>query len=319
MDIYMDGVIVLLDVTLLGTAALMPIPDRALTAAVLACAGRSILFDCGEGTQTAARKAGVSLMSADLIALTHYHGDHIFGLPGLLQTLGMQGRTEPLILVGPADIQTELAPIMQLAGWLPYPVTLMEMPPEGLSMNALNSAWPREAALTCRSTEHRVPSQCYAFTLGRPPEFLPQKAKSLGVPVQYWKVLQHGDPVSFDGRTVQPNEVRGLPRKGLKFVFSGDTVACDGLKAAAQDADLLISEATYGENDQAQTAVEHGHMTFAQAARLAAEANVKRLWLAHYSQMIENPADCLGIARQYYPDAVCGEDGMKITLKFDHD
>ena len=175
-----------------------------------------------------------------------------------------------------------------------------------------------EAVLTCQPTEHRVPSQCYAFTLGRPPEFLPQKAKSLGVPVQYWKVLQHGEPVTFDGRAVQPNEVRGLPRKGLKFVFSGDTVACDGLKAAAQDADLLISEATYGENDQAQTALEHGHMTFAQAARLAAEASVKRLWLAHYSQMIETPADYLDNAKQYFPDAVCGEDGMKITLKFDN-
>ena len=308
----------LLDVTLLGTAALMPIPDRALTAAVLACAGRSILFDCGEGTQTAARKAGVSLMNADVIALTHYHGDHIFGLPGLLQTLGVQGRAEPLTIVGPSDIHAELSPIMQLAGWLPYPVTLTEMPPEGLSMNTLNSAWPPEAVLTCQPTEHRVPSQCYAFTLGRPPEFLPQKAKSLGVPVQYWKVLQHGEPVTFDGRAVQPDEVRGLPRKGLKFVFSGDTVACDGLKAAAQDADLLISEATYGENDQAQTALEHGHMTFAQAACLAAEASVKRLWLAHYSQMIETPADYLDNAKQYFPDAVCGEDGMKITLKFDN-
>lgn len=313
----MKGVIYVLDITLLGTAALMPIPERALTAAVLACAGRSILFDCGEGTQTAARKAGVSLMSADLIALTHYHGDHIFGLPGLLQTMGMQGRTEPLTIIGPADIQAELSPIMQLTGWLPYPVTLMELPPEGLQMQTLNSAWPKEAALSCSPTEHRVPSQCYTFTLSRPPEFLPQKAKALGVPVQYWKILQHGEAVSFDGRTVQPNEVRGLPRKGLKFVLSGDTTACDGLKAAAQDADLLISEATYGENEQAETATDHGHMTFAQAARLASETNVKRLWLAHYSQMIENPEDHIENARAYFPDAVCGTDGMKITLKFE--
>ena len=308
----------MLDITLLGTAALLPIPERALTAAVLACAGRSILFDCGEGTQTAARKTGVSLMSADVIALTHYHGDHIFGLPGLLQTLGVQGRAEPLTILGPADIRQELSPIMQLAGWLPYPVILREVPPEGIPMQSVNGSWPSEAVLACRATEHRVPSQCYVFTLGRPPEFLPDRAKALGVPVQYWKLLQHGKAVSFEDRAVQPDDVRGLPRKGLKFVFSGDTVACDGLRFAAQDADLLISEATYGENDQAQTAIEHGHMTFAQAARLAAEANVKRLWLAHYSQMIEMPADYLDNARQYFPDVICGEDGMKITLKFEN-
>ncbi len=306
----------MLDVTLLGTAALLPIPERALTAAVLACAGRCILFDCGEGTQTAARKAGVSLMNADVIALTHYHGDHIFGLPGLMQTLGVQGRTKPLTLIGPPGIEAELAPVLRLAGWQPYAVTLMEMPPEGLTLRSLHKAWPTEAALHSFPTEHRVPSQCYAFTLGRPPEFLPERAKALDVPVRYWKKLQHGEAVAFEGRAVRPGEVLGPPRRGLRFVFSGDTVACEGLKAAARDADLLISEATYGENDQAQIAVEHGHMTFAQAARLAAEAQVKRLWLAHYSQMIEAPADYLDNARQYFPEAVCGEDGMKITLKF---
>ena len=307
----------MLDVTLLGTAALMPIPERALTAAVLACAGRSILFDCGEGTQTAARKAGVSLMSADVIALTHYHGDHIFGLPGLLQTMGMQGRAEPLTILGPADIQAELAPIMQLTGWTPYPITLMEMPPEGLQMQTLHKGWPKEARLFSYPTEHRVPSQCYAFTLDRPPVFLPERAKALGVPVQYWKVLQHGEAVSVEGREVKPEDVLGPSRKGLKFVISGDTVACDGLKTAAQDADLLISEATYGENDQAQTAIEHGHMTFAQAAGLAAEVGAKRLWLSHYSQMIEDTEAYIDNARQAFPDAVCGQDGMRITLKFD--
>ena len=308
----------LLDVTLLGTAALMPIPDRALTAAVLACSGRSILFDCGEGTQTAARKAGVSLMSTDLIALTHYHGDHIFGLPGLLQTLGVQGRTEPLFILGPEGIRETLSPILKIAGGLPYPVLLGEKSDGGVILRDLHKAWPKEARLCCFPTEHRVTSLGYAFMLDRPPAFLPEKAKALGVPVQKWKTLQHGEAVSFEGHQVQPEEVLGSPRKGLKFVFSGDTVACDGLKNAAQDADLFISEATYGENSQTQTALDHGHMTFAQAAKLAAEANVKRLWLAHYSQMIENPDDYVEYARQYFPDAVCGEDGMKITLKFEN-
>ena len=131
----------MIDVALIGTAALVPIPERALTAALLSCAGRSILLDCGEGTQTAARKAGVSLMSTDVIALTHYHGDHIFGLPGLLQTMCCMGRTDPLTILGPEGIQEELAPIVKLAGWLSYPLSLQELPPEG-------AAFPVSGALS---------------------------------------------------------------------------------------------------------------------------------------------------------------------------
>ena len=309
----------MIDVTLIGTAALVPIPERALTAALLSCAGRSILLDCGEGTQTAARKAGVSLMSTDVIALTHYHGDHIFGLPGLLQTMCCMGRTDPLTILGPEGIQEELAPIVKLAGWLSYPLSLQELPPEGVSMGVFHKNWPQEASLSCFATEHRVVSQGYVFSLGRPAQFMPQQAKALGVPVQLWKNLQHGETVSFDGRTVEPREVLGPPRKGLKVVFSGDTCVCEGLKQAARDADLLISEATYGENDQAQLAIDHGHMNFAQAAQVAAEAGAKQLWLAHFSQMIEDPEACADNARAFFPGAVIGQDGMKTTLKFSAD
>jgi ribonuclease Z len=142
----------MIDITLLGTSALVPLPDRALTAAVLTCNGRSILFDCGEGTQTAARKAGVSLMKADMIALTHYNGDHIFGLPGLLQTMCCLGRTETLYLTGPAGLQDELAPILKLTGWTCYEIVLTELPPEGLSMETLANGWPTEAKLTAFAT-----------------------------------------------------------------------------------------------------------------------------------------------------------------------
>ena len=116
----------MIDVTLLGCSALMPLPDRALTAAVLTCTGHTILFDCGEGTQTAARRCGVSLMTADIIAITHYHGDHILGIPGLLQTMFSMGRTQELILIGPRGLKDALQPILQLAGWLSFPVRLME-------------------------------------------------------------------------------------------------------------------------------------------------------------------------------------------------
>ena len=309
----------MIDITLLGTAALVPLPDRALTAVTLTCAGHSILFDCGEGTQTAARKAGVSLMKTDLIALTHYHGDHIFGLPGLLQTQSCLGRTEPLYITGPAGLRDELAPILKLAGWTPYEIVLLPFPEEGLWLETLAKGWPTEAKLIAFPTEHRVPSQGYCFTLGRAGKFLPEKAEALGVPMHQWSLLQKGQNVQAGDALISPDQVLGEPRKGLKFVFSGDTAPCPALIDAAADADLYVSEATYGENEQAELAVDHGHMNFAQAASMAARARVKRLWLAHYSQMIEDPAEYLPNAAAFFPDAVCGEDGMRVTLRFENE
>ena len=309
----------MIDITLLGTAALAPIPERALTAVLLSCGGRSILFDCGEGTQTAARRAGVSLMKADMIALTHYHGDHIFGIPGLLQTMSSMGRRSPLVITGPEGLEETMAPILQLTGWIAYDVRLMELPPEGLYPSGLAKGWPEEARLTAFRTEHRVPSQGYCFTLGRAGKFLPQRARDLEVPRNLWGRLQKGQAVRLGDITISPEDVLGEPRKGLKFVFSGDTALCDSLIRAAEGADLMICEATYGANEQAQMAIEHGHMNFAQAARAAAEAGVKRLWLAHYSQMVGDPANCLPNAAEIFPDAVCGVDGMSVTLRFEED
>lgn len=307
----------MLDITLLGTAALMPIPERALTAATLTCAGRTILFDCGEGTQTAARRAGVSLMKADVIALTHYHGDHIFGLPGLMQTLEVFGRTQPLTLVGPEGIGAALGPVLQLVGHTGYPVRLLELPGDGARMCDLAPGWPEAARLVPFPTAHRVVSQGYSFTLGRAGRFNPDRAKALGVPVNLWGRLQKGQAVRVGEATVLPEDVLGAPRKGLKFAFTGDSALCDSLVEGARGADLMICEATYGENDQAPLAREHGHMVFAQAALAARQAGVRRLWLAHYSQMVEDPREYLPNAAATFEGAVCGEDGMRITLQFE--
>ena len=306
----------MLDVTLLGTAALMPIPDRALTAATITCEGRTILFDCGEGTQAAARRAGVSLLKADVIALTHYHGDHIFGLPGLMQTQEVFGRIQPLTIVGPVGIVAALRPIMELVGHTGYPVRLMELPPEGVRMCDLALGWPEAARLSPFPTEHRVPSQGYGFTLGRAGKFMPERAKALGVPVKLWSQLQKGQSVQVGGITVRPEDVLGAPRKGLKVVFTGDTALCDSLVSAAAGADLMICEATYGDNNHAQLAAEYGHMVFAQAAEAARRAGVKRLWLTHYSQVVEDPQIYRPNATAIFENAVCGVDGMSTTLRF---
>ena len=306
----------MIDVVLLGTAALMPLPERALTAAVWTVKGRSLLVDCGEGTQTALRRFGVSPLRVDIIALTHYHGDHIFGLPGLLQTLSSLGRTDPLTLTGPLGLREAMAPILTLTGRVDYEIRLLPLPPQGLALNELHGNWPAEARLRAFPTEHRVPSQGYCFTLGRAGRFLPEKARALGVPTKLWSLLQRGQSVQAGERTVQPGEVLGPRRRGLKFAFSGDTAPCESLVKAAQDADLLICEATYGEDAQAQLAIDHGHMNFSQAAEMAARAGVRRLWLAHYSQMVEDPLEYLDNARTRFENAECGQDGMSVRLEF---
>lgn len=307
----------MLTITLLGTAATMPLPARALSAAALECAGHGLLFDCGEGTQAAARRADVNLMKLDAVCLTHYHGDHIFGLPGLLQTLGCQGRTRPLWLVGPEGLETVFPPLRQLAGPLPYPLRPLRLGPEGAVLGQLAPGWPEGAALRPVPTRHRVPSQGYCFQLPRAGRFLPDRARALGVPVALWKRLQHGQPVELDGRTVLPVQVLGPARRGLRVVFSGDTAPCAALERAARDADLLICDATYGEDAQAEQARLYGHSTFAQSAALAARAGARRLWLSHYSPMIQNPEDYLGAAQAEFPAAECGFDGKRLTLCFD--
>ena len=186
----------MLTITLLGTAATMPLPERALTAAVAECGGHSLLLDCGEGTQTAARRAGVNLMRADAICLTHYHGDHIFGLPGLLQTLGAQGRTRSLVLLGPEGLLEVWRAVYALTGPLPYAVKpLVCRAGQPVALDALSDGWPAGATLLPVATKHRVRSLGYRLDLPRAGRFDPEKARALGVPVTQWRLLQRGQAV----------------------------------------------------------------------------------------------------------------------------
>jgi len=252
-----------------------------------------------------------------VIALTHYHGDHVFGLPGLMQTMEVLGRTQPLTIIGPEGLRAALGPILELVGHTSYPVRLAELPAGGIAMRELAGGWPEAARLTAFETAHRVVSQGYSFTLDRAGRFLPERVKALGVPVNQWGLLQRGQSVRVGERTVTPGEVLGPARRGLKCVFTGDTARCDSLVEGARGADLMICEATYGENDQGEMAAAYGHMTFAQAAEVARRAGVRRLWLAHYSQMVEDPLEYLPNATAVFENTLCGEDGMSMTLRFE--
>ena len=302
----------MLEITLIGCGGTMPLPGRALAALAVKYRGRVTLVDCGEGTQAAARAAGVSLARVDCICLTHYHGDHIFGLPGLLQTMASLGRAEPVTLAGPAQgLAQWSALLLALAGPLPFAVECRSLSgqaqipcPDGLELTAFPLA-------------HRVPCVGYRFHLPRAGRFLPEQAAALGVPKPCWKRLQAGESVRLaDGRTIRPQQVLGPPRRGLTVVYGTDTAPCPALEAQAAGADLLLCDATYADEADAAKAALYGHSTFAQAAALAARAGARRLWLTHYSAAVADPEAALAGARTLYPGAVAGADGMRITLQF---
>lgn len=316
----------MIDITLLGSAAAMPSLQRGMTAAALRCGGRCILFDSGEGTQTALRREKISPLKIDLIALSHYHGDHIFGLPGLLQTMSCLRRTEPLTITGPEELAAAMEPVLQLAGVTDFAVRLLPCPEQGFAMEELHPAWPKGARCAAVPTAHRVPSRGYVFSLPRPPKFEPEKARALGIPAKQWgkiiarpgePVLLEGKPLYQQGRLVYGYMLMGKPRRGLRFVFSGDTQPCPAMAEAAAGADLLIHEATYGEDSFEAQASLYGHSTFRQAALLAAQAQVRELWLTHFSQTMRRPEDCLPIAQAIFPHTRCGYDGLSAKLSFD--
>ncbi|MGI6173522.1 MAG: ribonuclease Z [Christensenellales bacterium] len=300
-----------MDVTLLGTGALLPIPERFLSAAYVSFFGSGILFDCGEGTQVAARSAKISFARMNLIALTHYHGDHIFGIPGLLQSMGAMERREPLYITGPDDLERELEPLLRLAGALPYTVELVSVPKDGLRL----PMWRREAALFAFPTRHRAPSQGYVLTLSRAGAFLPEKARALGIHVRDWQKLQRGETVAG----ITPDQVMTPPRRGLKFVFSGDTAQCPSLIEAGKDADLMVLDATYALDTQREQATLYGHMTFSQAASVARDAGCRQMWLTHFSQMQKAPEENAAYATQIFPNTRVGFDGMRETLRYRED
>lgn len=294
----------MLKVTLLGTGGTQPLPDRALAAAAVTVGGHSVLLDCGEGTQVGLRRYGVSAYRLSAVLLTHYHGDHILGLPGLLQTLGSLNRTEPLTIYGPKGIDAVAGPVMALAGPQAFPVH-WQVADTPFAVDALK--------ITPFPLTHRVPCCGYVLELPRAGRFDPARAKAAGIPMQYWSTLQSGESVG--GFT--PAQVLGAPRRGLKVVYATDTRPCAALEAAAQDADLLCMDATYADDADLPKAKLYGHATCRETGALAAAAHVRRLWLTHYSAAVTDTAAGLAAAREACPHALAGYDGLCEELEFD--
>ena len=300
----------MLDVCLLGCGGMMPLPYRWLTALMTRFNGSSLLIDCGEGTQIAIKEKGWSFKPIDVICFTHYHGDHISGLPGLLLTMGNADRTEPLTLIGPKGLERVVNALRVIAPELPFELKFIEItqPEETMELNGYR--------LKAFRVNHNV--LCYGYTLeiDRAGKFDLERALALDIPKQYWKNLQKGELVELDGKTYTPDMVLGAPRKGIKLTYCTDTRPTNSIRENAKGSDLFICEGMYGETDKDAKASEYKHMTFYEAADLAKVAEVEELWLTHYSPSLTRPEEYMDAVRSIFPNAKAGKDGMSAELSF---
>ena len=300
----------MLDVCLLGTGGMMPLPRRWLTALMTRYNGSSLLIDCGEGTQVAIKEKGWSFKPIDVICFTHYHGDHISGLPGLLLTMGNADRTEPLTLVGPKGLERVVNALRVIAPELPFEIKFIEItqPEQVIELNGYR--------ITAFKVNHNV--LCYGYTLEilRQGKFSAERAKEQDIPLKYWNPLQKGQTIEADGITYTPEMVLGPARKGIKLTYCTDTRPTDSIRNNAKGSNLFICEGMYGEKDKLKKAKEYKHMTFYEAAQLAKEAEVAEMWLTHYSPSLTHPEEYMDEVKKIFPNSIAAKDKRTVELTF---
>ena len=297
----------MIDVCLLGTGGMMPLPNRALTSLYVRCNGRAVLIDCGEGTQTAIRRACLRFKPIETILITHFHADHISGLPGLLLTLGNEGRTEPLHMYGPVGLERVVNSLRVIVGELPFEIVFHELKTgdeTNFSCGGLEGmAFP---------LDHGMPCFGYRLELKRPGRFDPVRAKKRGVPVVLWSRLQKGE--ALEGYV--PEDVLGESRTGLKLLYATDSRPVPRLTELADHANLLILEGMFGQPEKLARAKEARHMLMQEAAQIALEAKAQQLWLTHFSPANPEPEQFLEGLQNIFPDTCIGTDGLYMELRF---
>ena len=304
----------MLDICLLGSGGMMPLPYRWLTALMVRYNGSSLLIDCGEGTQIAIKEKGWSFKPIDVICFTHYHGDHISGLPGLLLTMGNAERTEPLTLIGPKGLERVVNALRVIAPELPFPIIYKE-----INGNEETFELADGYRLKAFRVNHGI--LCYGYTreLDRAGKFQLQKAREQEIPKQYWGRLQKGETITDEQAVYTPDMVLGPPRKGIKLTYCTDTRPVPAIVENASGSDLFICEGMYGEKDKDAKAREHKHMTFYEAAKLARDAQVGEMWLTHYSPSLTRPEEYMDDVRKIFPAAKAGKDRKSVELDFEKD
>ncbi len=302
----------MLDVCLLGTGGTMPLKNRWLTSAIFRSNGKTLMIDCGEGTQIAMKFAGFTFKPLGVLCITHFHADHLSGLPGMLLSMGNEGREEPLTIIGPKGVERVVNALRVIAPGLPFDIKFIEIinPEEPIELDGF--------IITPFRVRHTVECLGYKIELKRAGKFDVEKALKNGVPKKIWSLLQKNDVVELDGKAYTKDMVLGEERKGIKVVYATDTRPVQSIVRNAQNADLLICEGMYGDAEKLKRAEETCHMMMYEAAELAKEANVRELWLTHYSPSMEHPKEYINTALKIFPKTKACNDGEKITISFEN-
>ncbi|MBQ7925383.1 MAG: ribonuclease Z [Lachnospiraceae bacterium] len=303
----------MIDVCLLGTGGMMPLPYRWLTSLMLRYNGKSILIDCGEGTQVALKEKGWSPKPIDIICFTHYHADHISGLPGMLLTMGNAERTEPLLLIGPKGLARVVNSLRVIAPELPFPIEYLEItePFQSISFDGFR--------IEAFKVNHNVVCYGYSMVVDRVGKFDRTRAEAAGIPMKLWSRLQKGETIAEGACTYTPDMVLGEARKGLKVTYCTDSRPTQSLVDNAVGSDLLICEGMYGEPEKLAKAKENKHMTMYEAARVAEKAGVPQLWLTHYSPSLIHPEEYMREVKKIFNNTVAAKDGRTLELNFEEE
>ena len=307
----------MIDVCLLGTGGMMPLPNRFLTSLYVRYNGKCVLVDCGEATQIAMKKKGLSSKPIDVICFTHYHADHISGLPGMLLTMGNAERTEPLLMIGPKGLERVVNSLRVIAPELPFEIVFKEISGDEMSFDFDKEGMPG-FSITAFKVNHNITCYGYSFNLSRQGKFNVEAAQANGIDRKYWNSLQKGNTITLDdGRVFTPDMVLGEARKGIKLTYTTDTRPTDSIVRNAVDSDLFICEGMYGEPDKVAKAKEYKHMTFYEAARMARDAKVKEMWLTHYSPSLVNPMEFMEDTKKIFANSIAAKDGRSVELRFE--
>lgn len=304
----------MLDVCLLGTGGMMPLPYRYLTAAMMKYNGSSLLIDCGEGTQIAIREKGWTFKTIDILCFTHYHADHISGLPGLLLTMGNAERTEPLIMIGPKGLERVVNALRTIAPELPFEIRYREItePEADFEINGYH--------IHAFRVNHNITCYGYAVEIKRAGRFSVERAKEQEIPQRLWSRLQKGEAIIWeDGKAYTPDMVLGPARKGIKVTYCTDTRPTETIVKSAAGSDLFICEGMYAEKEKLAKAKQYKHMTFYEAAEMAKTAQVAELWLTHFSPSLVRAEDYMPKVREIFPQAHLGKDGKSVELMFEEE
>ena len=301
----------MLEICLLGTGGMMPLPYRWLTSMMARYNGSSILIDCGEGTQIALKEKGWSPNPIDVMCFTHFHADHISGLPGMLLAMGNSDRTDPLTIIGPKGVTQVVESLRIIARELPFEINYIEI-------SGKNQTFEMDGyRINAFRVNHNVLCYGYSIEVDRAGKFDPEKAKNNNIEMKYWSRLQKGETIEADGRILTQDMILGPARKGLKVTYCTDTRPCENIVENAKNSDLFICEGMYGEPDKLDKAKEHKHMTFYEAAHIAKDAKVKELWLTHYSPSLPKPAVYMDEVKAIFENTIAAKDGRTVDLAFE--